>query len=127
MSAKAKPTTCAVTSCCASRSPSAPSPAPSPPPSRELAHRPALQQAGQEADPCNQGVPPLPGFEANIGLCMPVDLPRDVIGAAGEGEGRLGKAQNGQRFALPLHALPPTRRSVAPHERRRVPDDLQRA
>src|SRR6476646_7512714 len=104
MSAKARPTTCAAMSCCASRSPWVPSRAPSPQRLQELANRPALQQAGQEAEPGKERVPSLPGLELDIGTGMPVDLPGDIIGASGEGEAGLGKAKDRQR--LPLDAAP---------------------
>src|SRR5438445_8622931 len=101
MSAKARATTCAVTSCCASRSPSARWPAQSPPPSpAPLANRPGPQQAGQERNRREQRPAPLPRFELDAGARVAVDLPRDVVGAPGEGEAGLGEAQHRERLAF---------------------------
>ena len=94
MSAKARATTCAATSCCASPSPSARWPARSPPRSpARLANRPGLQQPRQEADPGEQRMALLPRLQLDVGPGVAVDLPRDIIRAAGEGQARLGQAQ----------------------------------
>src|SRR5436190_514608 len=105
MSPRAKATTCAATSCCASPSPSVPWPARWRPRSLAiLANRPALQQPGQQAEPGEQRVPPLPRRQFDVGPGVAVDLPRNVIGAAGEGQAGLGEAQH--RQTLPFDPAP---------------------
>src|SRR5438874_11157573 len=105
MSARARATICAGTSCCASPSPSARWPAPSTPPSpAPLANRPGPQQARQEADRGEQRPAALPRLQLDVRAGVAVDLPGDVIRAAGEGEAGLGEAQDRQR--LPLDAPP---------------------
>ena len=51
-----------------------------------------------------QRVAPLPRLELDVGAGVAVDLPRDIIRAAGEGQARLGEAQ---------HATAPSLRSAA--------------
>src|SRR5437870_6926232 len=115
MSARARATTCAGTSCCVSRSPSARWPARSTPPSpAPLANRPRPQQARQEADRGEQRPAALPRLQLDVRAGMAVDLPGDVIGAAREGEAGLGEAQDRER--LPLDAPP---RPIAPASDRR--------
>src|SRR5690242_20840232 len=104
MSAKAKATTSAATSCCESRSPSGRWRVPSRQPCRALANRPALQQAGQEADPRKQRMSPLPWLQLDVRARVAVDLPGDIFGAACEGEARL--REPGDRQKLPFQAPP---------------------
>ena len=87
MSAKARPTTSSATSCCASRSPSARWPARSPSAlvATGLANRAGPQEPRQQADRGEQRPAPLPGLDLDVGAGVAVDLPGDVVGAAGEG------------------------------------------
>ena len=64
---------------------------------RTLANRPAPQQPRQKADRGEQRVAPLPRLERDVRAGMAVDLPGDVVGAAGEGQARLGQAQRPNR------------------------------
>src|SRR3954451_12388045 len=105
MSARAKATTSARTSFCASPSPSARLQAPFPSRSAErLANRPGTQQPRQKADPGEQRVAALPRLELDLRARVAVDLPCDVFGAAGEGEAGLGEAQD--RQALSFYPAP---------------------
>src|SRR4051812_22279717 len=125
MSARARPTIFAATSCCASPSPSAPSRAPSLPRSPALANRPAPQQARQEAETREQRMPPLPRLQLNVGACMAVDLPCDVLGAAGEGQASFGQPHQLPPLAATLELSPCIQRRLslllgAPHVARKA-------
>src|SRR6185503_3552820 len=96
MSVKAKAMTFEATSCCASPSPSARSQAPSPQLYPEaLANRPGPQEPGQKGNCGDQRVPLLPGFKADVRAGVAIDLPRNVVGTAAEGQARLGQAGDG--------------------------------
>ena len=68
--------------------------------SRWLANRPGAQQPRQKADPGEQRVALLPRLELDVGAGVAVDLPRDIIGAAGEGQARLGEPHDRQRLSF---------------------------
>ena len=68
-----------------------------------LANRPGPDQPRQQGDCREQGVPLLPWLQLDVRAGVAVDLPRDVIGAAGEGEARFGEP--GDRINLPVPLL----------------------
>src|SRR5688572_9749201 len=117
MPAKARPTTFATTSCCASHSRSGGWPAPSPRPCRALANRPAPQKPRQKAERAEQGVAPLPRLEREVGAGVAVDLPNDVVGPIRKGEAGLGKAGDGQELPLDAPGQPTGRHSPAQRAR----------
>src|SRR3569623_2380327 len=108
MSGKARATIFAVMNCCASRSRSARLR----PPCRRRwpagsANRARTQQPRQKGNRRNQRMPPLPGLELDLRARVAIDLPGDVVGAAGEGEAGLGEAENGVEFPVALLPAPP--------------------
>src|SRR3569833_3119618 len=107
MSAKARATICAAMSCCGSRSPSAPL---RPRCHRrwpgDLTNRPGTQQPRQKGKRCKQRMAPLPWLELDFRAGVAIDFPRDVVGAAGEGEAGLGEAEDRNSFAPALKLSP---------------------
>src|SRR4051794_32550128 len=104
MSATARARTFAATSCCASRSPSALWQARCRPPSLALANRPGPQKPRQKADPSKQRMATLPRRQLEFRPRMAVDLPDDVVRAAGEGRAGLREAEDVE--PLPLNTPP---------------------
>ena len=70
---------------------------------------PAPQQPRQQADPRQQRVPPLPRLELDVGAGVPVDLPHDIIRAAGKGQARLGQPHRSTGPSLRSAATPSCR------------------
>jgi CheY-like chemotaxis protein len=68
-----------------------------------------LSSRGSRLIAASSGHAPLPRLELDVGAGVAVDLPRDIIGAAGEGRARLGEPQHRQRLALD----PPPRPAAA--------------
>src|SRR4051794_8190741 len=108
MSVRAKRETSLAPSSCASRSPLAHSRMRSPSRSRAvLPNRADPEEPRQQADRRQQWPSALPWLELDVGACVTIDFPRDVIGSAGERETRLRQAGNRVELALELLAAPP--------------------
>src|SRR5436190_9100322 len=94
----------------ASRSLSTPSPAPSPRRSRRArrsADRAAPKQTRKQRKRAKDRPAPLPRLDLDPRPRVAVDLPGEIVGAAGIGGGRLGQAKGSQRLALAPRSAPP--------------------
>jgi len=60
-----------------------------------LANRPGPDQFRQQADRREQRMALLPRFQSDLRPRMAIDLPRNIVGAAGESRARLGEPKDG--------------------------------
>ena len=80
---------------------------------------PDLSSRGKRVSAASSGWRRCQGLSSIVGAGVAVDLPGDIIGAAGEGEAGLGEPGDRVELALALLAVATTRRSARPERRLR--------
>src|SRR3546814_16055035 len=72
----------------------------------ELTDRAALHQARNEGQCGDERPAALPGLDLDPGAGVAIDLPREIVDAAGVGEGRFRQPHDAERLALDPPARP---------------------